>query len=93
MTPEEARAEFIRQAKENKRVDFFGRMYGTHDKNDKILDMNIHEGNSVFDNKFDDVENWDYFAYIWGWPGPDYNTYYFRDYGQTWAFSIEDFEE
>ena len=93
MTPEEARAEFIRRVKENKRVDFFGRMYGTHDKSDKIIDMNIHEGPSVFDIKFDDVEKWDYFTYIWGWPGPDCNNYFFRDYGETWAFSMEDFKE
>ena len=89
MTPEEAKTEFIRQLKENKRIDFFGRMYGTRDKNDKILDMTIRVGNYIFD----DVENWEYFTYIWGWPGPDYNNYYFRDYGETWAFSMEDFKE
>lgn len=30
--------------------------------------------------------------YVWGWPGPDYNTYYFQDYGKTWAFSKEELE-
>lgn len=28
--------------------------------------------------------------YIWGYPGPDYNIYYFKDYGRTWAFSREE---
>lgn len=30
------------------------------------------------------------FLYIWGYPGPDYNKYMFRDYGITWAFSEKD---
>lgn len=30
------------------------------------------------------------FIYMWGWPGPDYNTYYFCDYGKTWAFTREE---
>ena len=33
-----------------------------------------------------------YLIYVWGWPGPDYNTYYFQDYGKTWAFSKEELE-
>ncbi len=31
-----------------------------------------------------------YLIYVWGGPGPDYNTYYFQDYGKTWAFSKEE---
>ena len=27
---------------------------------------------------------------MWGWPGPDYNIYYFKDYGYTWAFDREE---
>lgn len=27
------------------------------------------------------------FIFVWGWPGPDANIYYFKDYGRTWAFS------
>lgn len=34
----------------------------------------------------------DAFCYVWGWPGPDANLYYFSDYGKTWAFRMEDFE-
>ena len=31
--------------------------------------------------------NRDCFCVVWGWPGPDYNIYKFRDYGITWAFT------
>ena len=24
------------------------------------------------------------FIHIWGWPGPDFTLYYFKDYGKTW---------
>lgn len=30
------------------------------------------------------------FMYIWGWPGPDYNIYYFSDYGVTWCFERDE---
>lgn len=26
-------------------------------------------------------------VYIWGWPGPDGNTYKYSDYGETWAYT------
>lgn len=26
------------------------------------------------------------FVYMFGWPGPDCDIFYFADYGQTWAF-------
>lgn len=29
----------------------------------------------------------DSFFYVWGWPGPDYNQYKFKDYGKTWVFT------
>ena len=38
-------------------------------------------------------KNADAFYYIWGWPGPDANIYYFKDYGITWAFNKEDFRK
>lgn len=28
--------------------------------------------------------------YIWGWPGPDFNVYYFEDYGKSWALTKEE---
>ena len=30
------------------------------------------------------------FFYIWGWPGPDYNTYTAQTYGKGWAFTKEE---
>jgi len=29
-------------------------------------------------------------VYVWGGPGPDYSTYYFEDYGETWAYTKEE---
>lgn len=28
--------------------------------------------------------------YIWGLPGPDFNIYYFEDYGKSWALTKEE---
>lgn len=28
---------------------------------------------------------------IWGWPGPDVSIYYWRDFGKTWAYELEQF--
>lgn len=40
-------------------------------------------------------ENWldkgPAYCYLWGWPGPDYNLYYWRDFGKTWAYELEQF--
>lgn len=32
------------------------------------------------------------FVYVWGMPGPDFNIYWFSDYGITWAFTKEELE-
>ena len=32
------------------------------------------------------------FIYAWGWPGPNFNTYYLEDYGKTWAFTEEELQ-
>lgn len=31
--------------------------------------------------------------FIWGWPGPDTTILLLKDYGKTWAFEIEEFEQ
>lgn len=31
--------------------------------------------------------------FVWGFPGPDYNVYFYKDYGVTWAFSPEEIEK
>lgn len=61
---------------------FYGTMYGN--KWDEIIEINKKE------IKF--CKNEDAFYYVWGWPGPDVNIYYFKDYGITWAFNMEDFK-
>ena len=61
----------------------YGSVYGVHEW-DKIIE--IDKKNIKF------CQNADAFYYIWGWPGPDANLYYFKDYGKTWAFNIKDFE-
>lgn len=30
------------------------------------------------------------FYFIWGWPGPDFNTYEMKDYGKSWAFTKDE---
>ena len=30
--------------------------------------------------------------YVWGYPGPDGNHYYFKEYGKTWSIMKEDLE-
>lgn len=60
----------------------YGGQYGENEW-DKILEINKK------DIKF--CQNEDAFYYIWGWPGPDVNLYYFKDYGLTWAFNKNDF--
>ena len=37
--------------------------------------------------------NNDCLIYVWGWPGPDFNEYYFSDYKKTWAFRESDIEK
>lgn len=31
------------------------------------------------------------YLYLWGWPGPDYNLYHWRDFGKTWAYELKQF--
>ena len=67
---------------------FYGTMYGgPYGKSefDRILEIN--KKNIKF------CKNTDAFYYVWGWPGPDVNLYYFKDYGITWAFNEEDFKK
>ena len=61
----------------------YGGPYGKHEL-DKIIEINKK------DVKF--CQNADAFYYIWGWPGPDANLYYFKDYGRTWTFNMNDFK-
>ena len=81
MTNNEIRYKFY-----SPKTKFYGTMYGGQygeSEWDKILEINKK------DIKF--CQNADAFYYIWGWPGPDANLYYFKDYGLTWAFNKNDF--
>ena len=81
MTNNEIRYKFY-----SPKTKFYGTIYdGQYGESewDKILEINKK------DIKF--CQNTDAFYYIWGWPGPDVNLYYFKDYGLTWAFNKNDF--
>ena len=65
----------------DKELKLFGRMFGRME--DRVVDI------GVIDRWIIDDESG--FVYIWGAPGPDYNTYRFIDYGRTWAFTPDDF--
>lgn len=62
----------------------WGEMYGRKctDNNAIVLELDKTE---LQRSKTDDSV-----AYVWGMPGPDYNIYYFKDYGITWAFTREE---
>ena len=81
MTNNEIRYKFYSQ-----KTKFYGTMYGGpygESEWDKILEINKKD--------IEFCQNEDAFYYIWGWPGPDVNFYYFKDYGLTWAFNKNDF--
>lgn len=64
-------------------------MYGMDKSKDKILKIKTKD-------IYRYVDDWcgkgPALIYIWGWPGPDGNTYLFSDYGRTWAFTKEEME-
>ena len=60
-------------------------MYGYDHHKDKIIDISkrwLHESRQG-----------DCLIFVYAMPGPEYNLYYFKDYGKTWAFSMEDFAD
>ena len=54
----------------------------------EILEIKIHYNSPVLTKD----ENGYYLWWVWGWPGPNANIYYFSDYGRTWAFTEEELE-
>ena len=83
MTNNEIRYKFY-----SPKIRFYGTMYGGpygKFEHDKIIEIDKK------DIKF--CQNADAFYYTWGWPGPDTNLYYFKDYGIIWAFNISNFDE
>ena len=65
----------------DKELKLFGRMFGRLE--DNVVDIGVIDRWIIDDGSG--------FVYIWGAPGPDYNTYRFIDYGRTWAFTTDDF--
>ena len=91
MTNNEIREKFYSPS-----IKFYGRMYGneyilTNDKNGKTVKM-LDEIIRIDKKELKIGINGDCFIYRWGWPGPDINLYYFKDYGKTWAFNMKDFK-
>lgn len=66
----------------------YGTIYGGHCQSDKTVVLIKPEELQYEDNPTQQP----YMLFIWGWPGPDFNVYRERDYGQTWAYNLEDFE-
>ena len=64
-------------------------MYGMDKSQDKILKINTKEISGYTDDWYGKGPA---LIYIWGWPGPDGNTYLFSDYGRTWAFTKKELE-
>lgn len=74
------RDEMISKLKEQQY--FYGFMYVSgHVADGDIIKINIDRAVTITPNII---------YFIWGMPGPDYNTYYFSDYGKTWAFTKEE---
>ena len=73
---------------------FYGRMYGNEFiiivKNGEMI-KELDKIIEIPKEKIHFCKNDECFWYQWGWPGPDVNLYYFKDYGITWAFDKNDF--
>lgn len=65
-------------------------MYGLNKRNDRILKIKTTE---ITKFVFDWYGEGPGFIYLWGWPGPDGNTYLLSDYGETWAFTKKELED
>jgi hypothetical protein len=68
--------------------NIYGYMYGK-----KFDDKNLNKIIEIDKESLDIGRNKDRFFYVWGYPGPDYNVYLFKDYGKTWAFSREEIND
>jgi hypothetical protein len=62
----------------------YGYMYGKKEIDNRII--------KIDKRKLEATKDETGFLYVWGWPGPDYNFYSFKDYGKTWSFNLEDLD-
>lgn len=61
----------------------YGLMYGCRNKNSDIEDDIVRINTAELEWSKDKTK----FYFVWGWPGPDFNTYTREDYLRTWALS------
>ena len=94
MTDREILIKFV--DKETKGI--YGYMYGTQFIRHEHGRGGVHytESKIIFVNK-KELKFWNQkegngLYYIWGWPGPDFTVYLFKDYGKTWAFTEEEID-
>lgn len=66
----------------------YGTMYGEpYEENNRLVSIKISE------LYYGEWGSRPYISFIWGMPGPDITTYYFSDYGKTWAFTKKELEK
>lgn len=75
---------FLERASDDGSVRVFIYKYGDPAQCEEILEKTVYVKNISEDGKS--------FNFYFGFPGPDYNTYFFSDFGKTWALTLEDFE-
>lgn len=86
MDNKQARELFLKKKEENEMASVWATMYGG----------NPIEGNWIINipiSRLTISKYADRFIYRWGFPGPDATMYDFKDYGISWAFTIEDFPD
>ena len=67
----------------NKHKEIYSLMYSPAKTSDPIEEQIISISTSRLDWNDEKTE----FFYVWGWPGPDYNTYSKETYGKGWAYT------
>lgn len=66
----------------------WGAMYnGLPSKDNNIIQIKL--------SKCDYYDDWfgkgPTYCFVWGYPGPDYTLYHWRDFGKTWAYELTQF--
>ena len=65
----------------------YATMYGLHKSKDRAIKI---ETKKIWKFVLDWYGKGPALIYLWGWPGPDGNTYLIDEYGETWAFTEEE---
>lgn len=64
----------------SERNGIYGHMYGTRVFNESPTDV-------IFIKSSELKLTGTALIHIWGFPGPDFSIYWYKDYGKTWGFS------